>query len=156
MALKEKLQTEMKEALKRGEKIRLSTIRMILSEIRYAEIEKRGELSEEELLGLLTREARKRKEAIAEFERGKRQDLVDKESEELRIIEGYLPEQMAENDIRALLESVIKEVDASSPSDLGKVMSSVMPKVKGKADGRLVNEIARELLSPKASQTDEG
>ena len=138
---------DMKEALRSKDKIRLSTIRMINSLIKNAEIDKRGELTEEEIVQLLRKYAKQRKEAIEMYEKGGRQDLVEKEKRELEIVESYLPEELSEEEIRKLVREVIEEVGASSPKDLGKVMKVVMPKVKGRADGSLVNRIVREMLS---------
>lgn len=135
--------------MKAGEKIKVSTIRMILAGIKNAEIAKRGELDEDELLSVLAREAKRRKEAIEEFKKGNRQDLVDKETQELKVIESYLPEQLSEEDVRKIITEVMQEVGASSPGDLGRVMGRVMPRLKGRADGKLVNQIVREALEPK-------
>ncbi len=146
MNTKERLRLDMKESLKAGEKLRLSTIRMMLSEIGNAEIAKRDELSEEEMVTVVTREAKRRKEAIEEYEKAGRQDLVDKESFEYSVIESYLPRQLEEAEIRRIIEKAVEETGASSPGDLGKVMSVVMPSLKGKADGRTVNLMAREIL----------
>jgi len=144
--LKETLNEDLKTSLKAGEKLKLSTIRMLLSEIKNAEIAKRGELTDEELLAVAAREARKRNEAIEEFSKGGRQDLVDKETYELSVLEQYLPEQMPEDEVRRIVAETIEEVGASTPADLGKVMGSLMPKVKGKADGKKVNQLVREML----------
>ncbi len=146
MGLKETLNEDLKTSLKAGEKLKLSTIRMLLSEIKNAEIAKRGELTDEELLAVAAREARKRNEAIEEFSKGGRQDLVDKETYELSVLEQYLPEQMPEDEVRRIVAETIEEVGASTPADLGKVMGSLMPKVKGKADGKKVNQLVREML----------
>jgi len=135
--------------MKAGEKIKVSTIRMILAGIKNAEIAKRGELDEDELLSVLAREAKRRKEAIEEFKKGNRQDLVDKETQELKVIESYLPEQLSEEDVLKIITEVMQEVGASSPGDLGRVMGRVMPRLKGRADGKLVNQIVREALEPK-------
>lgn len=144
--MKETLNEDLKTSLKAGEKLKLSTIRMLLSEIKNAEIAKRGELTDEELLAVAAREARKRNEAIEEFSKGGRQDLVDKETYELSVLEQYLPEQMPEDEVRRIVAETIEEVGASTPTDLGKVMGSLMPKVKGKADGKKVNQLVREML----------
>ncbi len=146
MGLKERLLQDMKEAMKSKDRIRLSTIRMINSLIKNAEIEKRGELTDNEIINLLQKYAKQRKEAIEMYEKGGRQDLVEKEKAELQIVESYLPPQMSEEEIRAVVEEAIKETEASSPKDIGKVMKAVMPKVKGRADGSLVNKIVKELL----------
>ncbi|OMH41396.1 GatB/YqeY domain-containing protein [Desulfurobacterium indicum] len=147
MGLKEKLIKDMKEAMKAKDKVRLSTIRMINSLIKNAEIDKRGELTDEEIVSLLQKYAKQRRESIELYEKGGRQDLVEKEKAELAIVESYLPEQMGEDEIRKVVEEAIAETGASSLKDLGKIMKIVIPKVKGKADGSVVNRIARELLS---------
>ena len=146
MELKERLSKELGQSMKAGEKIKVLTIRMILSGIKNAEIAKRGELDDDELLSVLAREGKKRKEAIEEFKKGNRQDLVDRETEELRIIEDYLPEQLTDDELWGIISETIDEVGASSPGDLGKVMGRVMPKLKGRADGKLVNKMVRETL----------
>ncbi|RUM86962.1 MAG: GatB/YqeY domain-containing protein [Thermovibrio sp.] len=147
MSLKERLKADMKEAMKAKDKLKLSTIRMINSLIKNAEIEKRGELSDEEIVQLLMKYAKQRRESIEMYEKGGRQDLVEKERAELEIVESYLPKQMSEEELREVVKRAIEETGASSPKDIGKVMKAVMPKVKGRADGSLVNRIARELLS---------
>lgn len=146
MDLKERLTSDAKAAMKSGDKLRLSAIRMLLSEIKNAEIAKKGDLTSEELLELATRDAKKHKESIEEFSKGGRQDLVDKETYELAVIQEYLPEQMSDEDVRKIVSETIEEVGASSPSDLGKVMGKLMPKVKGKADGKMINKLVREML----------
>lgn len=146
MGLKEQLNEDMKQAMKSGEKLRLSTIRLLLSEIKNAEIRKRGELSEDETRGVVAKEIRRRKEAIEGFTKGNRQDLVDKETLELILLQAYLPEQISPDELERIIKETIEEVEASSPSDLGKVMGSLMPRVKGRADGKLVNRLALEML----------
>ncbi|MEO2064889.1 MAG: GatB/YqeY domain-containing protein [Desulfurobacteriaceae bacterium] len=147
MSLKERLKEDMKAALKAKDKEKLSVIRMLQALIKNAEIDKRGELTDEEIVSLLQKYAKQRRESIEMYEKGGRQDLVEKEKRELEIVESYLPKQMSEEEIRELVAEVIKEVGASSPKDLGKVMQAVMPKVKGRADGSLVNRVVRELLA---------
>jgi uncharacterized protein YqeY len=146
MDLKERVSEDLKKAMKSGEKLKVSTLRLLLSEIKNAEIAKRGELDEGEALAVAAREARKRRESIEEFARGGRQDLVDKESAELEILTAFLPEQMPEDELRGLIARAIDEAGAESPKDLGKVMSVLMPRVKGKADGKVVNRLVRESL----------
>lgn len=146
MTLMEKVEEDSRNALREGQKLKLSTLRMLLAELKNAQIAKRGELTEEEELQVAAREARKRKEAIEGFARGGRQDLVDRETEELKVLEAYLPQQMDEDEVARVVADTIREVGASSPSDLGRVMSAVMPKVKGKADGKKVNRLVREAL----------
>jgi uncharacterized protein YqeY len=147
MGLKERLREDMKEALKAKDKVKLSTIRMINSLIKNAEIEKRGKLTDEEIVQLLMKYAKQRRESIEMYEKGGRQDLVEKEKAELAVVESYLPKQMTEEEIKEIVKEAIEETGASSPKDIGKVMKVVMPKVRGRADGSLVNKIVRDLLS---------
>ena len=147
MGLKERLKEDMKEALKAKDKVKLSTIRMINSLIKNAEIEKRGELTDEEIVQLLMKYAKQRRESIEMYEKGGRQDLVEKEKAELTVVESYLPKQMTKEEIREIVKEAIEETGASSLKDIGKVMKVVMPKVRGRADGSLVNKIVRDLLS---------
>jgi len=147
MGLKERLLQDMKEAMRAKDKVRLSTIRMINSLIKNAEIDKRGELTDDEIVQLLMKYAKQRREAIEMYEKGGRQDLVEKEKAELAVVESYLPKQLSEEEIRELVREAIEAVGASSPKDLGKLMQYVMPKVKGRAEGSLVNKIVREELS---------
>jgi uncharacterized protein len=146
MDLKKKLEADYRQAMKAGDKLKVSTIRLVLAGVKNEEIDKRAELSEEEMLTVLAREARKRKESIEEFGKGGRQDLVDKEQRELTIIEEYMPEQLSEDEVSDLIDKVIAEVGATSAGDLGKVMGKLMPQLKGKADGKKVNQIVRERL----------
>lgn len=147
MGLKEKLLQDMKEAMKARDKLRLSTIRMLNSLIKNAEIEKRKNLTDGEITQLLMKYAKQRRESIEMYEKGGRQDLVDKEKTELRIVESYLPKQLTEAELKRLVKEAIESTGANSPKDIGKVMKYVMPKVEGKADGSAVNKIARELLA---------
>jgi len=146
MDLKETLTDNYKQAMKDRDKLKVSTIRMVLAGVKNEEIAKRGELTEEEFLTVLAREARKRKESIEEFGKGGRQDLVEKEERELSIIESYLPEQLSEDEVRDIIDRTIQEVGATSAGDLGKVMGKLMPLLKGKADGKKVNQMVRERL----------
>ena len=146
MDLKETLTDNYKQAMKDRDKLKVSTIRMVLAGVKNEEIAKRGELTEEEFLTVLAREARKRKESIEEFGKGGRQDLVEKEERELSIIESYLPEQLSEDEVRDIIDRTIQEVGATSAGDLGKVMGKLMPLLKGKTDGKKVNQMVRERL----------
>lgn len=146
MGLKDRLTSDMKQSMKSKDKVRLGTIRMALSEIRYAEIAARGELTEEELLAVVAHEAKRRREAIEEFEKGGRADLVERETAELEVLKGYLPEQMSVDELRRIIEETVEEAGATSAGDLGKVMGILMPRIKGRADGKLANRLAREML----------
>lgn len=146
MDLKERLGEEYKRAMKARDRLTVSTIRMLQSEIRNAEIAKRDDLDDGELLAVVSREARKRREAIEEFEKAGRQDLVDREKAELSVVQRYMPEQLSADEIRRLAAEAIEEAGASSPGDMGKVMGKLMPRLKGRADGRQVNQMVREML----------
>jgi len=125
---------------------RKSTLRLVMAAIKNAEIEKRRELTEEELLAVIAKEAKQRRESIAEFERGGRQDLVDREEAELQILLAYLPEQLSREEIAAQARQIIAEVGAASPAQMGQVMRQLMPLMQGKADGKLVSQVVKELL----------
>jgi uncharacterized protein YqeY len=144
--LKEKLNEDLKIALKSGDKLSCSVIRMLLSAIHNAEIAKRGELEESEIIGVIAKDAKQHKESILAFKQGNRQDLVDKETAELAIIEKYLPEQASRDDVVAAARKVIAEVGAQGPRDKGKVMGKLVAQLKGKAEGQVINEVVNELL----------
>lgn len=141
MNLKEKITEDMKTAMKAGDKLKLSLIRMLKSEIRYKEIEKGAELNDDGVIAIFSSALKKRKEAIEGFKKGGRDDLVTREETELKIILSYLPEQLSEEDILKLVDESIEEAEAQTSKDFGKVMKVIMPKVKGRADGRKVNQL---------------
>jgi len=170
-SLQEKINQDLKKAFVGKEELTVSVLRMLNSAIHNKEIEKRTKLSktpsfakasedkekleklkqesrlaEEEVLDVVSSEAKKRKDSIEEFKKGGRQDLADKETKELEILKKYLPEQMGEEQIREKVKKVIAEVGAAGPKDTGKVMSALMPKLKGKAEGGIVSKIVGELL----------
>lgn len=147
MTLQDKLRDDLKESLKKGDKTRLSVIRMALSSVNYAEIAQQKKLDDAGVTEVLAKEAKQRRESIEEFSKGNRPDLVSKEQAELAIVLEYLPKQMSREDILALARQVAQEVGASGPAEKGKVMSRLMPQVKGKADGKLVNEVVMEVLA---------
>lgn len=147
MSLKEKISEDMKASLKGGEKERLSTLRMLISAIKYTEIEKRQELKNEDVLEVISREIKRRREAVEEYRKGNRPDLVEKEEREAKILEEYLPPQLSDAEIEAIVKEVIDETGAMGPRDIGKVMGLVMPRVKGRADGRKVSDIVGRLLT---------
>ncbi|CUT03288.1 GatB/YqeY domain-containing protein [Candidatus Chrysopegis kryptomonas] len=149
MGLKEKLQEDLKNAMKSGDKIRLEVVRMLQTMLKRKEIERKGEgkdLTEEDEIQVIKSEIKKRKEAIELFEKGGRNDLAEKERKELEILNEYLPEQMSEEEIKNFVEKVIQEIGATGPKDLGKVMGAVMKELRGKADGALVQKIVKEKL----------
>ncbi len=144
--LKQKLQENLKQAMRNRDRLRSSVIRLILAGIKNAEIAKREVLDDADILGIITKEVRQRKESILAFRQGNRQDLVDIEEAEMAILAEYLPEQMSREDIVTAVGNVIKEIGAQGLQDKGKVMARLMPQLKGKADGRDINTVATELL----------
>ncbi len=146
MLLREKIQEQLKEAMKSRDKVKTRTLRMVIAALKNFEVEKMGEATDEEIIQIIQKEVKRRKEAIEEYKKAGREELAQSEREELEILMEYLPKQLTEDEIRSLALEVIKEVGASSLKDLGKVMKVIMPKVKGRADGKVVNRIVREIL----------
>jgi uncharacterized protein YqeY len=149
MSLKDKLMEDLKQAVRQGDERRRSTLRLVIAAIKNAEIEKRHELDEGELLAVIAKEAKQRRESIAEFETGGRQDLVDQEKAELQVLLAYLPEQLSREEIEAKARQTIEEVGATGPAQMGEVMRRLMPLMKGRADGKLVSQVVKELLAGK-------
>ena len=147
MDLQSKLMSDMKDAMKAHEKVRLETIRGIRAQIKNRQIELGRELNDDDVLEVLSTAAKRRKESIEQFQNAGRQERVDEETAELEIIQSYLPEQMSEAEINEIVVRVIQDVNAESPKDMGKVMGKLMPQVKGKADGKLVQKIVQQKLS---------
>ena len=146
-SLKEKLNADMRQAMKGGDTLRRSVIRMVLAAVKNAEIAKRGTLEDSDILGIIAKEVRQHQESIEAFKQGKRQDLVTKEEAELAVLNEYLPKQMTRDEIIAEARLTIEEVGAQGPGDKGKVMPKIIAKLKGRADGREINEVVTELLS---------
>jgi uncharacterized protein len=143
---KDRLQREMHEALKAGEKVRLGALRMLSAAVKNREVELGHELSDDELVEVASREVKRRKEAAEAFEKAGRQELADKEQEEQAVLESYLPAQLSEGEVAALIEEAVAATGASGPGDLGKVMGHVMGKAKGRVDGGTVNRLVQERL----------
>ena len=148
MSLEEKLVEEMKQALKSNDKLRLSTIRMIRSALKNKEIELRKKLEDEEVVKVIQVMVRKGEESVEQFQIGGRMDLVEKEKKEIEILKSFLPQPLSQEEILKIIDQSIQETQASSLKDIGKVMKSVMPKIGGKADGKLINQLVKERLSP--------
>ncbi|MFK9091409.1 GatB/YqeY domain-containing protein [Bacillus salipaludis] len=148
MSLLERLNNDMKQAMKNKEKDKLSVIRMVKASLQNEAI-KLGtkELSEDTELTVLSREVKQRKDSLHEFDKAGRQDLVDKLHTELSIVELYLPKQLSEEELSEIVKETIAEVGATSKAEMGKVMAAIMPKVKGKTDGSLVNKFVQQHLS---------
>ncbi len=147
MPLAETFRTQLVEAMRSGDTLRRNTLRLVIASINNARIAAQHELSDDEVLGVLRREAKQRRDSIEEYTKGKRLDLVAQEQAELDIIESYLPASVPDEDIRAAARSVIADVGASGPGDLGKVMRPLLQRLGGGVDGRRANEIVRELLA---------
>lgn len=153
--MKERIQQDLKGALKEKRETEVSVLRLLKAAILQEEKEKRYRLKKEqdtpltddEVLDAVLSEAKKRKEAIVEFERGKREDLVSKEKQELEILRKYLPEQLSDQDLKKIVEEAIEKTGAKEIKDMGKVMAELMPSTKGKADGSLVSKVVKELLA---------
>jgi uncharacterized protein YqeY len=165
MFLKEKIEQNLNSALKERKAIETSVLRMLLAvilnkekekrykltkekpELKEEELKKESQLTDEEIIEIISSETKKRKDAVLEFEKGKRIDLAEKEKKEIEILQKYLPEQLSKEKIKKLAAESIKKTQAKEQKDIGKVMTELMPQIKGKADGGLVSKIVKELLS---------
>ncbi len=146
MNLSERLNDDMKNAMKNKDKFKLTVIRMIRSSVKNREIELRRDLEDSEVLEIVSREIKQRKDSLQEFEKAGRDDLVTDLATEIEIISGYLPEQLTEEEIQEIVRQTIHELGASSKADMGKVMGALMPKTKGRADNKLVNQFVQQFL----------
>ena len=147
MNVHEQLMADLKAALREQDRVRKSAIRMAIAALKNARVEKNADLTEDEMIATLAKEVKQRRNAMAEFERAGRKDLVASESAELTILEAYLPEALSEEELVELARQVIAETGADNPKRMGQVMSALMPRVRGRADGRQVSQIVRELLT---------
>jgi uncharacterized protein YqeY len=152
MTLKERIIVDLKEAMRAVDapdyKVRLSAIRMLKADIMNTEIAKKSEPSDEDVISLIQRQIKIRNESIEQFEKGGRADLVEKERKEAAVLAEYLPEQMSDDELNQLAQEAIGATGAASPKEMGKVMSYMMPKLKGRADGKRVNQAVSALLKP--------
>lgn len=146
VALRDQIDADMKEAMKAKDAPRLGALRMVKNEIRKKEIDERITLDDEAVTGVLVRLVKQRQESVDQYRAGGRQDLVDKETAELTLIQSYLPEQMSEDKVRELVTAAVAQTGAASVRDMGKVMGVLMPQVKGRADGKLVNQLVKAAL----------
>jgi len=145
--LKQKLVDDLKQAMRGGDKVRCSVIRLVMAAIKNAEIARQADLEDGDVLGIIAKEVRQRNESIEAFKQGNRQDLVTKEEAEMAILQEYLPQQMTRDEIIAEARRIIEEVGAQGPADKGKVMPKLIAQLKGKADGREINAVVTELLA---------
>lgn len=146
MNLADRLNEDMKQAMRAQDKFRLTTIRMVRAAVKNQEIELRRPLEDNEVIEILSREVKQRKDSLQEFGKAGRDDLATAVASEIDIISEYLPTQLNEEEIKTLVTQTIQETGASSKADMGKLMGALMPKVKGRADGKLVNQIVQQLL----------
>ena len=149
MSLQERLTEDVKTAMKAREagKSRLSVLRMVKARIRNIEIDRKKELNDEDVLDVLAKEVKMRRDSMDDFRKGNRPDLVAALEEEIAILAEYLPAQLSEEEVRALVDQAVSQAQATTAKDMGKVMAILMPQVKGKADGKLVNTLVRERLN---------
>ncbi|MCR6110381.1 GatB/YqeY domain-containing protein [Bacillus sp. A301a_S52] len=147
MNILDKLNQDMKDAMRNKEKQRLMVIRSVKSAIQNEVINKGENLSEDEVLTVLSREMKQRKESLHEFEQAARTDLVEKTNAEIQILTEYMPSQLSDSELRQIVEETVSETSASSKADMGKVMGAIMPKVKGRADGSKVKEYVEQSLT---------
>ena len=147
MPLKDQLAEDLKDAMRANDERRKIAIRMVIAAVKNAEVAAMKPLDEAAVLGVVAKQVKQRKESIEEFEKAGRRDLVDQEAAELRVLEAYMPAQMPRDEIAAEARAVIAEVGASGPGDKGKVMSALMPRLAGRAEGRTINEVVTELLT---------
>jgi uncharacterized protein YqeY len=158
MTIKKRLEDDLKEAMKARDELRLNCLRMLKSKILEKEVSLRAkegkdyQLSDEEVVQVASSYAKQRRDSIESYRQGGREDLAAKEEKELAVVEGYLPQQLSRDEIVEIVRGAVEESGASSAKDMGSVMKIVMPKVKGQADGKLVNRIVREMLD-QATQT---
>jgi uncharacterized protein YqeY len=146
MTLKNQLNDDLKDAMRKGEVTRRSTIRLLLAAIRNEEIAQQKELEGEGILQVINKQAQQRRESIDAYKTAKRDDLVDKEQAELEIIGLYLPEPFSHIEVMRIIEKAISEVSASGPQDMGKVMGKIIPQTRGRADGKQISSKVEELL----------
>jgi uncharacterized protein len=149
MPLKEQLTSDLTDAMRQSDDVRKSTLRMLITAINVAEVagSERRQLSDEQVMQVLAKQVKQRRESIDEFQKAGRQDLVDKEAAELKVLEAYMPPQMPREEIEAEARKAIAEVGAKGPSDKGKVMQTLMPRLSGRAEGREINAVVTELLA---------
>ena len=146
MSIKTRLTDSMKDAMKSGDEVRKRTVRMVLAAVKQAEVDRRTELDEAAVIGILQKEVKNRREALEEARKASRVDLVEANEAEIKVLETFLPKAMPADELRALVQEAIQETGAASPADMGKVMKAVMPKVAGRAPNEVVSATVREQL----------
>lgn len=145
--MKARLAEEYRAALRSGDKLKVSVIRLLTALIKNREVEKRGPLTDAEVMQAITSSCKQRQDSIEQYRQGGRQDLADKETAELHILQSYMPQPFTAEELEELVRAAIQEAQAASPKEMGKVMTLLMPKVTGRADGKVVSALVREMLS---------
>lgn len=146
MTLNDSIMEDLKAALRAGDELRKSTLRMLRSAIGYREVELQHPLSDDEILDVIARQVKQRQDSIAEYTKGRRQDLVEQETAEMEVLMSYLPRQLTRDEITEIAQGIIQELGITDLKQQGLVMKELMPQVKGRADGRIVGEVVRQLL----------
>ena len=146
MGLKEQLSIDLKDAMRNKDSVKRTLLRTLMAEVRNAEIDKKSELDDAGIIGVLSKQSQQRKDSAEAFREAGRQDLVDVELAEIEIISAYLPEQLSEEDIVRLIDETIDDIKPSGPEDMGKIMGPLMPKIRGRADGKIVSGIVSSRL----------
>ncbi|MDO4719979.1 MAG: GatB/YqeY domain-containing protein [Peptostreptococcaceae bacterium] len=147
MALKEKLMDDLKEAMKNKEQVKKSVVTLIRSAIKQKEVDERIELSDDDILAVISKQVKQRKDALEDFKKGGREDLIAQTEEEIAILSSYLPPQLSDEELEGIIKEVIEKVGASSMKDMGKIIGMANPVVKGRADGKRMNEIVKRILA---------
>ena len=150
MTIKNQLNESMKDAMRSGDDVRKRTVRMALAAVKQVEVDKRVELDDAAVMGLLQKEIKNRRESLEEAKKANRADLVEANEAEIKVLEAFLPKSMPEDELRTIVQAAITETGASTPADMGKVMKVVMGKVAGRAPNDVISRIVRELLQPKS------
>jgi uncharacterized protein len=145
--LKARLAEDYRAALRSGDKLKVSVIRLLTALIKNREVEKRGPLTDAEVMQAISSSCKQRQDSIEQYHQGGRQDLADKETAELHILQSYMPQPFTAEELEELVRAAIQEAQAASPKEMGKVMTLLMPKVTGRADGKVVSALVREMLS---------
>lgn len=146
MALKEQLLADLKASMKAKDTVKKATVTMIRAAILQVEKDQKVELDDDGILEIIAKQMKQRRDALADFEKAGREDLIEQTKQEMQVIETYLPQQMTREEVEVIVDETIQETGASSAKEMGQVMKAVMPKLKGRADGKLVNQIVREKL----------
>lgn len=147
MSLKEKLMADLKIAMKDKDKKRKDTITMVRASIKQKEVDERVDLDDEEVLDIISKEVKERRASIEEFRKGERQDLIDETEKEIEILLDYLPEQLSEVELEEMIKEIISEKNITEKNQIGLLMKEIMPKIKGRADGKMVNKIVANILN---------